>query len=208
VIAGIALVRLWPSLQYLLNGLLTILTSLLAVVLPVLKENDSVIEACSIAISTLMTVLIINYARVTVEEGRKDRRKDLLDKALEEVYSPLFDIFSQELMREDLFTKKQGEWQVDSKVYWEKSFTYHLTDEQLKCIRRIVERFGHLIPPQLRMDLANAIYLSKRENSNWLFTDEKNGIFGNVKVKSRKILQGQLIKLRCTPIQKYSRNRV
>jgi hypothetical protein len=44
------------------------------------------------AAMVLLTVALVYYSRVAIVEGNKNRKKDSIEKQLERVYSPLYDI--------------------------------------------------------------------------------------------------------------------
>jgi uncharacterized protein YggT (Ycf19 family) len=46
----------------------------------------------STIVMTIVTLVLARYAYVTIEEGKKNRRKDTIERMLENLYSPLYEI--------------------------------------------------------------------------------------------------------------------
>lgn len=83
---------------------------------------------------TLMaTIAVALYAFKTVYEMTKDRRKDTVERMLENVYSPLY-----EILRKAKFENGDR-----SKARSHPGFEWSVKDDELDRIRNTVERFGH-----------------------------------------------------------------
>ena len=57
----------------------------------------------SAIVMTIVTVVLARYAYVTIEEGKKDRRKDTIERMLENLYSPLYEILRRARHETDNF---------------------------------------------------------------------------------------------------------
>lgn len=91
------------------------------------------ITAISTIAMTIATVVLAIYAYLTVEEGKKNRRKDTIEKMLENVYSPLYEI----LRKAKFENHERGEARPLS------GFEWAVYDNELQTMREIVEKFGH-----------------------------------------------------------------
>jgi len=126
-----------------------------------------------------------------IAEGMRNRRGDLVEKSLEEVYSPLYQILHRSFFRLGQFTrKKDGGWDLRLN----RSFAtlppplHPLTKEELDRICRITERFGHLIPSEDFLNLTSAITacVFDAATDRWQFEDWDNKIwFRIIEMKDR-----------------------
>jgi len=92
-------------------------------------------------------VVVAFFAYVTVREARRNRRKDMVEKMLENVYSPLYDILRRAKFAEDREMIRQSVSQRE----------YVLTEEEFVQVRGIIERFGHYLGGQERMAITNVL---------------------------------------------------
>jgi len=76
----------------------------------------------------------IDYAKATIEEGKKDRRKDAIENKLEKIYSPIFDILRKAKFDTTRYARKDS---VDE---------YLVFDREFKEIHRRLAVFGHYLP--------------------------------------------------------------
>lgn len=95
----------------------------------------------------LLTGALVYYSYRTIDEGRKDRRKDTIEKMLENVYSPLYDILRRAKFAEDREMIRQSVSQRE----------YVLTKEEFVQVCGIIERFGHYLGGQERMAISNVL---------------------------------------------------
>jgi hypothetical protein len=72
-----------------------------------------------------VTVALVYYARVTILEGKKNRRKATIEKQLENVHSPLFEILGRPMHIADS--------------------TYYYSPDDLRKIWGIVQSFGYYL---------------------------------------------------------------
>jgi len=93
------------------------------------------IVTISNVVMTGATLFLAIYAYVTIQEGKKNRRKDKIEKMLEQAYSPLY-----EILRRAKF--ENGE---RSAARQKGGFDFAVTPVELDRMREIMERFGHLI---------------------------------------------------------------
>lgn len=106
------------------------------------------IQAFTALVIMWATIKIRGYTKVTIEEGRKDRRKDAIENKLKEAYSPLYEI----MRRAHIDNRVRA---VVRQIDPEKKFVF--TEEEFTKIWSIVETFGHHLGGQERMALTNTI---------------------------------------------------
>jgi hypothetical protein len=101
------------------------------------------------------TLALAYYAYVTIKEGRKNRRKDTIERKLENLYSPLYEILSG---------AKFTLWETTSERDYVKSFLkdvgpndYVLKDQELRKIHDIIERSSHYMDLDDRGELTKAL---------------------------------------------------
>ena len=93
-----------------------------------------------------MTIGLVYYASVTINEARKDRKKDTIERMLEKIYFPMFEILSRARNENGVRTMVRS-WPVqigNSEEPGEKGL-YVLTSEEFEQIREMVERFGYYL---------------------------------------------------------------
>lgn len=103
-------------------------------------------------------VVVAFFAYVTVREARRNRRKDMVEKMLENVYSPLYDILRRAKFAEHREMIRQSVSQRE----------YVLTEEEFVQVRGIIERFGYYLGGQERMAITNVL-----EQEHDLFIDPR-----------------------------------
>lgn len=84
-------------------------------------------------LTLLAAIAVALYAYKTVYEMTKDRRKDTVERMLENVYSPLYEILRKAKFENDERSKARSL----------PGFEWSLKDDELDRIRNTVERFGH-----------------------------------------------------------------
>ena len=103
-------------------------------------------------VTAAATCLIAYYAYVTIREGKRDRKKDTLEKMLENLYSPLYAILERAR-----FESNQDRKLVRGMSSETLPRDYAIADKELRQIHRIIERFGHYFEPdellKLKRDL-------------------------------------------------------
>jgi len=92
-----------------------------------------------------LTYGLVHYAKATIEEGKKDRKKDAIEKKLEKIYSPIFDI-----LHKAKFDTTRYAWKIGS-------------DESLVLVREYREihkrlaTYGHYLPTENLQKFENAL---------------------------------------------------
>jgi len=125
-----------------------------------------------------LTIALVYYSRVAIVEGNKNRKKDSIEKQLEKVYSPLYDILRRAKFAEDREIIRQ----------WQPCREFVLTEEEFVQVRRIIERFGYYLGGQERMAITNVLEkehdllydprISAHRYYRWLLVDiDKHWIF-------------------------------
>jgi hypothetical protein len=104
-------------------------------------------------ITILLTVSLAGYAFQAVREAKRDRRKDLIEKKLGEVYSPLCEILRR--ARWDEKDAYRAEARRAPAV--EGPRLYALSETEFERVREVVERFGHYIDQDVRDKLTEAL---------------------------------------------------
>jgi len=90
-------------------------------------------------ITAIASAAIVYYAYVTIKEGKKNRRKDTIEKMLENLYSPLY-----EILRRAKFENDERS-QARSKIA---GFDWVVYRSELDQMQGIIERFGHYFDNQ------------------------------------------------------------
>ena len=99
----------------------------------------------SAIVMTIVTIVLARYAYVTIEEGKKNRRKDTVERMLENLYSPLYEILRRARYETDKFKLMViAEWNKEGRGGPRDCV---LSEEQLARVREVVERFGHYMDP-------------------------------------------------------------
>jgi hypothetical protein len=105
---------------------------------------------------TIVTVALARYAYVTIEEGKKKRRKDTIESMLENLYSRLYEIFgSARYETSDFKAMVIAEWNRREGRVGPRDCI--LSEEQLARVREIVERFGHYMGPVEQSQLTKVL---------------------------------------------------
>jgi hypothetical protein len=104
-------------------------------------------------IAVFLTLTLASYALQAIREAKRDRRKDLIEKKLSEVYSPLFEI----LERARWDTKRDSRDMARRATTVTGPRAYALTEKEFEEIRRIIERFGHFIESKKRDELTKTL---------------------------------------------------
>lgn len=93
-------------------------------------------------------VVVAFFAYVTVREAQRNRRKDVVEKMLDNVYSPLY-----EILRRAQFADN---WRNEVRRI-DPPREYVLEEREFTEARNIVERFGHYLGHVERMAVTNAL---------------------------------------------------
>lgn len=126
---------------------------------------------------TIATFALARYAYVTIQEGKKNRRKDTIENMLQNLYSPLYEILRRARYEtSDFKAMVIAEWNnIEGR---EGPRDCVLSEEQLVRVREIVERFGHYMDPdeQARLtkvlsnpDSIGAIHVERLKQPQHLF---------------------------------------
>lgn len=101
-------------------------------------------------ITAITAVLIALFTGVTVVEGWKNRRKDSIEKQLERLYSPVFEILDQ------------AESQAYSKSDREKIEFFRLPKDDCIAIRSALANYGHYLKPLERDSMRKLVSLEEK----------------------------------------------
>jgi hypothetical protein len=110
----------------------------------------------STIIITIATVFVAGYAYVTIQEGKKNRRKDTIERMLENLYSRLYEILRRARYEtSDFKTMVIAECNnVKGRVGPRDCV---LSEEQLARVRDIVERYAHYVDSDEQARLTEAL---------------------------------------------------
>ena len=106
------------------------------------------IQAFTAIVIMRATIRITHYTKVTVDEGKKNRRKGNIENKLKEAYSPLYELLRRAHIDDGLRTAVR-------QTSPEKKFVF--TEEEFARVWSIVETFGSHLGSQERMALTNAL---------------------------------------------------
>lgn len=109
-------------------------------------------------IQVFATIGLVYYAYVTIREAKRDRRKNTIERMLENVYSPMLEILtrarSEKIGRRDAIRKTPAANGVRD---------YVVMPQEFDDMRNIVERFSYYIGSpeleRLRLDLESFEYV-------------------------------------------------
>jgi len=108
----------------------------------------------------VFTAFLSIFAAITIDEGRKDRRKDSLEKQLVNLYSPLYAMFQRAKFGVDDSRNDVRNLPTSSDI--PKSFV--LDDREVDRIRQVLERYGHYLEPSEREYLFRSLDMGERES--------------------------------------------
>ncbi len=103
---------------------------------------SAIVSAISAVVMVVITYRLARYAYVTTQEGKKDRRKDVIIRALENLYSPLYAILPKGSSMEGGMQEKERE-----RARIEIHCAYVFYESEYDRMLEILERFGHYIDP-------------------------------------------------------------
>lgn len=83
-----------------------------------------------------------------MEEGKKNRRKDTIEKMLESLYSPLY-----ELMRRAGYEDTEERRWVRQQPSTQGPRDYAFEERELEEVRHIIEKYGHYLDQTILMKL-------------------------------------------------------
>lgn len=106
------------------------------------------IQAAAAVATTFATFIIIYYAKVTIDEGKKDRRKDTVEKMLKNLYSPLYELLRR-ARHEDT---EERRW-VRQQPSTQGPRDYAFEERELAEVRHIIEKYGHYLDQTILLKL-------------------------------------------------------
>jgi hypothetical protein len=106
------------------------------------------VTAVSSLVMAVASAALVAYSYVTIKEGKKNRRKDTIEKMLDNVYSPLY-----EILRRAQFADN---WRKEVRRI-DPPREYALEEQEFTEARNIVERYGHYLGHVERMAVTNAL---------------------------------------------------
>ncbi len=117
------------------------------------------IQAFAATASTFATFVIVYYAKLTIDEGKRNRRKDTIENMLEKIYSPMYEIlrrakFGNDEIRQSIRADPSGNGPRD----------YVLEKNEVDEINQLIERYGHYLNPIDLAKLTKAIERPIRSN--------------------------------------------
>jgi len=130
------------------------------------------------------TIALVIYSYVTIREGKRNRRKDLVQRTLEEVYGPLYDILRQP--KDDAESgSRHANFATEPKT------TYAIPKDKFNAIRNIVNRFGHLIPDEYHSLLVNIMENSKEDfaSNMYPFRDGDYRIWSHFENRRKELMK-------------------
>ena len=115
---------------------------------------------------TVATIVLAVYAYLTIQEGKKDRRKDTIERMLENAYSPIYEILRRAKFENDERSQARGKIP---------GFDWVVTRTELDRMREIIEKFGHYFDRKesgkLAMFLERAKYTRTGTTPYWGFSE-------------------------------------
>lgn len=93
-------------------------------------------------VQVFATLGLVYYAYVTIREAKNDRKKDTIERMLENVYSPL-----REILMRTRFESTPMRNSVRQVPFQSGPRDYVLIQEEFDQVRGIVEKFGHYFEP-------------------------------------------------------------
>lgn len=104
-----------------------------------------------------ITAALVYYAKVTIDEAKKDRKKAILEHRLENIYYPMYDI---------LYRARDEKWDRESERNSPLGFEpaekwmFVLTYDEFKQVQAMITRFGYCLEERelgtLKFDLEKA----------------------------------------------------
>ena len=92
----------------------------------------------STIVMTIVTLVLARYAYLTIEEGKKNRRKDTIERMLENLYSPLYEILRRARYETgDFKSMVIAEWNHKEGRVGPRDCV--LSEEQLARVREVIE---------------------------------------------------------------------
>jgi len=105
-----------------------------------MESWSSIIQAGAAIATAFLTLFIvlyakrtIDYAKATIEEGKKNRRKDSIERMLESLYSPFY-----EILRKAKFDPRRYKWKDNADEYL-------VFDSEYKEIYDRLAIYGHYL---------------------------------------------------------------
>jgi len=139
---------------------------------------------------TVATIVLAAYAYLTVQEGKRDRRKDTIEKMLEDAYSPVYEILRRAKFENN--ERSQARAKLDG-------FDWVVTGAELGRMREIIEKFGHYFDRdesrRFAMILERAKYTRVGTSPLWGFGETEMGQWFSYIMRERDRLKRELDQL-------------
>jgi len=122
--------------------------------------SDLILAAATVA-QMAMTGGLVFYAAMTIQEARKDRRRCTIERRLEKIYFPMFEILNRARLEGGQRAMVRSEpVSVRGSDEAGHLWSYVLSPEESEQIRDIIQRFGYYLGAtelrRLRSDLETA----------------------------------------------------
>jgi len=108
-------------------------------------------------IIALCSFVLMYYAGVQIDEGKASRRKDTIEKELEKVYSPIYDILRRSKMELWLTTREQEKEKAKQYFPTMNPSDYLISGDELETVQSIIETYGHYLDPGIEHNLIGAL---------------------------------------------------
>jgi hypothetical protein len=94
----------------------------------------------------VMTIGLVYFAGATIDEARKNRKKDTIERMLEKIYFPMLEILDRARNENGLRTMVRS-WpvQIGDSEEPGNNWLYVLTSDEFEQIREMVDRFGYYL---------------------------------------------------------------
>jgi len=113
------------------------------------------IQAIMAIVTGFATAVLTYYAYVTIDEGKKNRRKDTMEKMLENLYSPLYELLRRARHEETDERRWARQQAFSPQTHGPRDYAFK--ESEFAELRRILERYGHYLDEvklmKLNMDL-------------------------------------------------------
>lgn len=109
----------------------------------------------------IATVVLVVYSYLMIKEGKKNRRKDTIEKELEQVYSPIY-----EIMRRARHETSQDRQDIRARECRKGPRDWAFEEREYEEIRKIFATFGHYLDSDGFAKLMIEFDASDRESSD------------------------------------------
>lgn len=137
--------------------------STIPTVTPLLQRNSDCQRRCNSldlfeillrALEVSVTVALVYYAYATIREAKRNRKKDTIEKMLENLYSPL---------RELLITTQSAERDTIRMVpYTGVSRYYVFSNQEFEQVHELIAKYGHYLESDELLKLRKALVQYQR----------------------------------------------